>query len=63
MTSECMQNTKVGALETILDVIEESEMRFNYGQISRDEFLSIVEGEMMDYRILKVGSKDVYRDD
>ena len=50
-------------LETILDVIEESEMRFNYGEISRDDFLSIVEGEMMDYRILKVGSKDVYEND
>lgn len=63
MTSECMQNTRAGALETILDVIEQSEMRFTYGEISRDEFLSIVEGEMMDYRILKVGSKDVYRND
>ena len=63
MTSECMQNTRVGMLETILDVIEESEMRFNYGEISRDDFLSIVEGEMMDYRILKVGSKDVYEND
>lgn len=63
MTSECMQNTRVGMLETILDVIEESEMRFNYGEISRDDFLSIVEGEMMDYRILKVGSKDVQDND
>ena len=61
--SECMQNTRVGMLETILDVIEESEMRFNYGEISRDDFLSIVEGEMMDYRILKVGSKDVQYND
>ena len=61
--SECMQNTRVGMLETILDVIEESEMRFNYGEISRDDFLSIVEGEMMDYRILKVGSKDVQDND
>ena len=50
-------------LETILDIIEESEMRFNYGQISRDDFLSIVEGEMMDYRILKVGSNEVCRND
>ena len=63
MTSECMQSTRAGALETILDVIEQSEMRFTYGEISRDDFLSIVEGEMMDYRILKVGSKDVYRND
>lgn len=61
--SECMQNTRVGMLETILDVIEESEMRFNYGEISRDDFLSIVEGEMMDYRILKVGSNDVCGND
>lgn len=61
--SECMQNTRAGMLETILDVIEESEMRFNYGEISRDDFLSIVEGEMMDYRILKVGSKDVQDND
>ena len=61
--SECMQNTRVGMLETILDIIEESEMRFNYGEISRDDFLSIVEGEMMDYRILKVGSKDVQDND
>lgn len=50
-------------LETILDIIEESEMRLHYGQISRDDFLSIVEGEMMDYRILKVGSKDVQDND
>ena len=61
--SECMQNTRVGMLETILDIIEESEMRFNYGEISRDDFISIVEGEMMDYRILKVGSKDVQDND
>lgn len=61
--SECMQNTRAGNLETILDVIEESEMRFTYGQISRDEFLSIIEGEMMDYRILKVGSNEVCRND
>lgn len=61
--SECMQSTRDGALKTILDVIEESELRYNYGEISRDEFLSIVEGEMMDYRILKVGSKDVCRND
>ena len=50
-------------LETILDIIEESEMRLKYGLISMDDFVSIVEGEMMDYRILKVGSKDVQGND
>lgn len=50
-------------LETILDVIEESEMRLKYGQISEDDFMSIVEGEMMDYRILKVVSEDVQEND
>lgn len=48
---------KAGTYETILDAIDEAEMKLHYGLIDIDEFAEMVEHEMTGFRLLKVARK------